>query len=410
MAQAVVVGGGLIGLATARELLQRGLKVTLVEKEPRPGAHQSSHNSGVLHCGLYYQPGSLKARMAVEGIASMTQYCAEKGIPHEICGKLVVAADPSEIPRMEALLERGKANGLLGLECLTSEQAKRIEPSIRCAAALRVPQEGIVDYAFVARSYVQDIKDLGGAIGLASRVCSLEKQRKTWRVGLAAPGSLSTKGQEAESIVADLVVNCGGLQCDRIARLSGLRPENRIVPFRGQYWKLQSRWQDRVKNLIYPVPNPELPFLGVHLTRMIQGGIEVGPNAFLALGRESYTFLQPNLKDLWDALTFPGLWRFMLKYPKVTLHELFLTFSRRVFAKEVCRLVPGITPDDLQLGISGIRAQSMRPDGSLVQDFDLAHQPGMLHVLNAPSPGATASLAIAGHLANEAQKALEMVS
>ncbi len=409
MAQAVVVGGGLIGLATARELLHRGLRVTLVEKEPRPGAHQSSHNSGVLHCGLYYQPGSLKARMAVEGIASMTQYCAEKGIPHEICGKLVVAADPSEISRMEALLERGKANGLLGLECLTSAQAKSIEPGIRCTAALRVPQEGIVDYGFVARSYVQDIKDLGGNIWLASRVSSLEKQGKTWRVGLAAPGSLSSQGKEHDAIHADLVVNCGGLHCDRIARLAGFRPTNRIVPFRGQYWKLHPRWKDRVKNLIYPVPNPELPFLGVHLTRMIRGGIEVGPNAFLALGRESYTFLQPNLRDLWESITFPGLWRFMLKYPKVTLHELFLTFSRRVFAHEVSRLVPGIRSEDLQTGLSGIRAQSMRPDGTLVQDFDLAHQPGMLHVLNAPSPGATASLTIAGHLATEAQKILEMV-
>ncbi len=410
MAHAVVVGGGLIGLATARELLQRGLKVTVVEKEPRPGAHQSSHNSGVLHCGLYYQPGSLKARMAVEGIASMTHYCVKKGIPHEICGKLVVAADPPEIPRMEALLERGKANGLVGLECLTSEQAKRIEPGIRCAGALRVPQEGIVDYGLVARAYVQDIKDLGGKLWLASKVCSLENNGKIWRIGLAAPGSQAAKGQESDAILADSVVNCGGLHCDRIAMMAGLRPANRIVPFRGQYWKLHSRWEGRVKNLIYPVPNPELPFLGVHLTRMIQGGIEVGPNAFLAFGRESYTFFQPNLRDLWDAITFPGLWRFMGKYPKVTLHELFLTFSRKVFAREVSRLVPGITPGDLQLGLSGIRAQAMRPDGTLVQDFDLAYQPGILHVLNAPSPGATASLAIASHLALESQKTMDMSS
>ncbi len=407
MAKAAVIGGGLVGLATARELALRGFRVTLLEKESRPGAHQSSHNSGVLHCGLYYQPGSLKARMAVEGIHSMTAYCVEKNIPHEICGKLVVAADASELPRMEALLERGRANGLLGLERLTPDQAKTIEPGIRCAGALRVPQEGIVDYPSVARAMVRDIKDLGGKIWLGTRVVSLGNKGKNWRVGLSAPGSDPAPGRESDSLLADLVVNCGGLQCDRIARLSGYVPENRIVPFRGQYFRLHPKWHDRVKNLIYPVPNPDLPFLGVHLTRMIQGGIEVGPNAFLALGRESYQFFRPDFRDLWDALTYPGLWRFMAKFPSVTLHELFLTLSRKVFARELCRLVPGIQPGDLLPGISGIRAQAMRPDGTLVQDFDLARQPGMLHVLNAPSPGATASLAIAGHLAGEGQKVME---
>ncbi len=407
MSKAAVIGGGLVGLATARELAQRGFQVTLLEKESRPGAHQSSHNSGVLHCGLYYQPGSLKARMAVEGIRSMTAYCGEHNIPHEICGKLVVAADSSELPRMEALLERGKSNGLLGLEQLSPDQAKKIEPGIRCAGALRVPQEGIVDYPSVARSIVDDIKELGGRIWLATRVSSLQKSGKEWRVGLSAPGSDPRPGREADSLRVDLVINCGGLQCDRIARLSGYQPETRIVPFRGQYFRLHPRWHDRVKNLIYPVPNPELPFLGVHLTRMIHGGIEVGPNAFLALGRESYRFLNPNLPDLWDALTFAGLWRFMAKFPTVSFHELLLTLSRTVFARELGRLVPGILPGDLLPGISGIRAQAMRQDGTLVQDFDLAHQPGMLHVLNAPSPGATASLAIAGHLVGEAQKALD---
>lgn len=406
--KAAVIGGGLVGLATARELAQRGYRVTLLEKESRPGAHQSSHNSGVLHCGLYYQPGSLKARMAVEGIRSMTAYCIGKSIPHEICGKLVVAADATELPRMEALLERGRANGLEGLERLTPEQAKKIEPGIRCAGALRVPQEGIVDYPSVARAYVQDIRERGGRIWLATRVSSLEQTKKTWRIGLSAPGSDMAPGHESDFLNAELVINCGGLQCDRIARLAGYQPETRIVPFRGQYFRLHPRWHDRVKNLIYPVPNPDLPFLGVHLTRMIHGGIEVGPNAFLALGRESYNFLKPNLPDLWDALTFSGLWRFMAKFPTVTLHELFLTLSRRVFAKELCRLVPGILPQDLLPGISGIRAQAMRPDGTLVQDFDLAHQQGMLHVLNAPSPGATASLAIGGHLASEAQRAMEL--
>jgi L-2-hydroxyglutarate oxidase LhgO len=345
--------------------------------------------------------------MAVEGIRSMTAYCGKNNIPHEICGKLVVAADPSELPRMEALLERGKSNGLLGLEQISPDQAKKIEPGIRCAGALRVPQEGIVDYSAVARSMVQDIKALGGRIWLATRVSSLQKSGKEWRVGLSAPGSDRRPGLEADSLKADLVINCGGLQCDRIARLSGYEPQTRIVPFRGQYFRLHPRWHDRVKNLIYPVPNPELPFLGVHLTRMIHGGIEVGPNAFLALGRESYRFLNPNFPDLWDALTFAGLWRFLAKFPTVSFHELLLTLSRRVFARELGRLVPGILPEDLLPGISGIRAQAMRQDGTLVQDFDLAHQPGMLHVLNAPSPGATASLAIAGHLVGEAQKALE---
>lgn len=408
MKTAAVVGGGLVGLASARALALRGWKVWVIEKEPRLAAHQSSHNSGVLHCGLYYQPGSLKAQLAVQGVRSMTAYCSQKKIPHEICGKLVVAADPVERPRLETLHQRGVANGLEGLKRLSAEQARRLEPAIRCEEALHVPQEGIVDYPAVALALAEDIRNLSGAIMLASRVSSVVSLGKAWRVGLAAPASKTDPGRERNAVVVDLVVNAGGLHCDRIARLCGFAPLSKIVPFRGQYFKLHPRWHQRVRNLIYPVPNPELPFLGVHLTRMIHGGIEVGPNAFLALGRESYRMFDIRIGDLAEALAFPGLWRFMGRYPVVSLHELGLSLSRRFFAKELCRLVPGIKASDLMPGIAGIRAQAMRPDGTLIQDFDLLTRRGQLHVLNAPSPGATACLAIAEHLAIQGEKAMEM--
>lgn len=406
MKKAAVVGGGLVGLATARALGLRGWKVWVVEKESRLGAHQSSHNSGVLHCGLYYQPGSLKAKMAVEGIRSMTEYCARKQVPHEICGKLVVAADSDEVPRLDNLHQRGKANGLEGLVRLTASEAKNIEPAIRCQEALKVPQEGIVDYPAVAQCLADDIKSAGGQILLSSRLSSVVAKSQGWRVGFSAPAAKTDPGQERDSVQVDLLVNAGGLHCDRIARICGLTPETQIVPFRGQYWKLHPRWEGLVRNLIYPVPNPDLPFLGVHLTRMIRGGIEVGPNAFLAMGRESYRFLDVRLGDLAESISFPGLWQFMKRYPLVSLHELFLSLSRGVFARELCRLVPGIKPGDLSHGIAGIRAQAMRRDGTLIQDFDLVTQRGQLHVLNAPSPGATACLAIAEHLCDAAEKAM----
>jgi len=408
MKSAAVVGGGLVGLASALALALRGWKVWVIEKQSRVAAHQSSHNSGVLHCGLYYQPGSLKAQLAVQGIRSMTAYCAQKKIPHEICGKLVVAADVVETPRLEALHQRGIANGLEGLQRLSAAQARQIEPAIRCQEALRVPEEGIVDYPAVARALAEDIRDHAGNILLASRPTSVIAQGGGWRVGLGAPASKTDPGRERHALVVDLVVNAGGLHCDRIARLCGFAPQSKIVPFRGQYFKLHPRWHNRVRNLIYPVPNPDLPFLGVHLTRMIHGGIEVGPNAFLALGRESYRMFDIRLGDLAESLTFPGLWRFMGRYPAVSLHELGLSLSRRWFARELCRLVPGIEARDLMPGIAGIRAQAMRPDGSLIQDFDLLTRKGQVHVLNAPSPGATCCLAIAEHLARQGEMAMGM--
>jgi len=407
MKTAAVVGGGLVGLATARALALKGWKTWVLEKESRVAGHQSSHNSGVLHCGLYYQPGSLKAKMAVNGIRSMTEYCSQKGIPHEICGKLVVAADPEEIPRLEELQRRGTANGLEGLKRLSKSEALAIEPEIRFADALLVPQEGIVDYPAVAKSLVEDLKGFKGSVFLGSRLSSVLRRANQWRVGLGAPGTKTDPGAERNSLHVDLLVNAAGLHCDRVARLCGIDHSTKIVPFRGQYWQLHPRWNGRVRNLIYPVPNPELPFLGVHLTRMIHGGIEVGPNAFLALGRESYRFFSLNPRDFLESLGFGGLWRFMRKYPLVSFHELMLTLSRAVFSRALNRLVPGISPRDLLPGIAGIRAQAMRPDGTLVQDFDLAIIRGQVHVLNAPSPGATACLAIGDHLATESEQSLE---
>ena len=387
----LIIGGGIVGLATARQLLHKhpDSEVTVLEKESSLGRHQTGHNSGVLHCGLYYTPGSLKAKLAVEGIREMTEFCAEHNVPHEICGKLVVATNEAEVERMEKLYERGRANGLKGLEKFNRDQMREIEPHVGGIAALKVPQEGIVDYPAVVAALVKEIESLGGQVITNARVKHL-RQSNLWNADTTA-GDYS----------ADWIINCAGLHSDRVSQLAGQRRDLRIVPFRGEYFQLKPQSQHLVKHLIYPVPDPNFPFLGVHFTRLIDGGIEAGPNAVLAFAREGYRKTNVNLRDLYDALTYSGLWRFAMKYPKMCLHELRGSFSKKYFCKQLQKLIPEVQPYDLETGGSGVRAQAMSPEGGLVQDFHFAHGNQALHVLNAPSPAATASLAIGTEIVNQ---------
>lgn len=366
----------------------------MLEKEAAVGTHQSSHNSGVLHCGLYYKPGSTKARLAVSGIQEMVNFCRDHDIPHEICGKLVVAVDEAELPRLHALDERGRQNGLQGLKFLKPEQMREIEPHVGGVAGLRVPQEGIVDYPKVCEALLKKITAQGGCVVTSARVVSLRPIATGWIA--------QTTAGEYE---ADFLVNCAGLHCDRVSELAGETREVRIVPFRGEYYKIKAERQFLVRNLIYPVPDPQFPFLGVHFTRMIGGGIEAGPNAVLAFAREGYRKSDINARDLWDALGFTGLWRFLGRHKRMCLEELQRSFSKRLFCKSLQRLVPGIREGDLEPGGAGVRAQAMASDGTLVQDFCLILRSRALHVLNAPSPAATASLAIGEEIAAQIAKA-----
>ena len=380
-----VIGGGIVGLATAWRLqtMQPGSRVCLLEKEPEVGSHQSGHNSGVLHCGLYYKPGSTKAVLAVRGIRQMVEFCREGGIAHEVCGKLVVACDDAELARLRNLEERGRQNGLEGIEFLGREAMLEREPNVGGIAALRVPQEGIVDYPAVCRELQRRVETNGGDVQTGARVTRLEQRGGEW---IAA----TTKGD----FTGRFLVNCAGLHCDRVAGLAGERRETRIVPFRGEYYKLAEGSEGLVRHLIYPVPDPQFPFLGVHFTRLIHGGIEAGPNAVLAFAREGYRKTDVNLRDLFDAVTYPGLWRFVARHPRMTALELWQSFSKRRFCKALQKLVPSIRVTDIEPGGAGVRAQAMAREGELIQDFCLIQRPAALHVLNAPSPAATASLAI----------------
>lgn len=389
--RACIIGGGLVGLATARAI-KRGhpsWRLRVLEKEKAVGQHQSTHNSGVLHCGLYYRPGSLKARMAVDGIRGMIEFCGEHGIAHEQCGKLVIAVDETELPRLEELLRRGEANGLRGLRRLDGRQMREIEPRVGGIAAAHVPEEGIVDFEAVCRALVSEVTAAGGEVVTSAKVTSICRMGGEWRVGTSA-------GEFA----SDWIVNCAGLHCDRVARLAGERPATRIVPFRGGYHKLRAGRSGLVRHLIYPVPDPAFPFLGVHFTRMIGGGTEAGPSAVLAFAREGYRFWDVDARDLTEALTFPGLWRFLRRYPAMVSEELWQALSREAFCRRLQRLVPEVRPEDLEPGNAGVRAQAMTPEGSLVQDFEIAGRDRALHVLNAPSPAATACLAIGEHVAS----------
>jgi len=381
----IVVGGGIVGLATAWRITERfpGARVTVLEKEAAVGRHQSSHNSGVLHAGLYYKPGSRKARLAVRGIRQMVEFCRSHSIAHEVCGKVVVAVTAAEVPRLEALLERGTANGLEGLRWLTPEQLHEIEPHAAGVAAVHVPQEGIADYPAVCRALSAEIQARGGEVITGAEVSAIVREGSEWRI--------HSSGSDYQ---AERIVTCAGLQADRVAALTGHARTVHIIPFRGEYYGIRPERQYLVRNLIYPVPDPAFPFLGVHYTRMIRGGIEAGPNAVLAFSREGYRKSDLRVRDLADTLAFTGLWKFLGKYSNMCWMEMRRSFSKELFCATLQRLVPEIQPADLIAGGAGVRAQAMTPEGALVEDFYFVEGPGELHVVNAPSPAATASLAI----------------
>lgn len=398
MERLIIIGGGIVGLATALKAARQQVarEIIVLEKDAQTGGHQSSHNSGVLHCGLYYKPGSLKARLAVEGIREMIAFCREHGIPHDICGKIVLAVDEPEVARLRDLEARGTANGVNGLQWLEGTAAiQEIEPHAVGRAALRVPEEGIVDYAAVMRKMVELIRAAGHQVRTSAPALSVRTD-----------GSRQIVSTPRQEISADFIVNCAGLHCDRVAISAGFTPDSRIIPFRGDYWKLAPSGAHLVRHLIYPVPDPTLPFLGVHFTRMIGGGIEAGPNAVLAFKREGYKRTDFSLKDSWETFTFPGLYQFLKKYPGTTWDELRNSFSKKVFLKNLQRLIPEIRMEHISRdGGSGVRAQAIHRDGSLLMDFALEQKPGQLHLLNAPSPGATASLAIGNYLIEQIRAA-----
>jgi L-2-hydroxyglutarate oxidase LhgO len=387
-----IVGGGIVGLATAYRLLEAkpGLKVLLLEKEPGLAAHQTGNNSGVLHSGLYYKPGSAKALCAVQGLQQMLAFCREHGVAHEQCGKIVVATNDEEVARLDTLWERGNANGLLGLRRLGPNQIKEIEPHAAGLAAIHVPQEGIVDYPGVCTKLGELIRQAGGDIRLNTKLQKAMATVGGWTLTTTA-GDFQTK----------FIVTCGGLQADRLVRAAGQKTAAKIVPFRGEYYQIKKERQYLVKHLIYPVPDPKFPFLGVHFTRLVKGGVEAGPNAVLAFAREGYKWTTVNVRDLAESLLFPGLWRFMAKYPSMCGYEIRRSFSKAEFTRSLQKLVPEIRADDLETGGAGVRAQAMLPEGRLIEDFHFEEDRGVLHVVNAPSPAATASLAIGQKIAEK---------
>jgi (S)-2-hydroxyglutarate dehydrogenase len=389
MGRVAVVGGGILGLAVARELaVEGGHTVTVVEKENGWAAHQTGRNSGVIHAGLYYKPGSLKARMCVAGNASMTAFAKERGVPFDRCGKLVVAVGPAELPQLRVLAERAEANGVPA-RLLTPEEAREYEPEVSCVAALRVETTGIISYRGVCEQLVADLSAAGADLRLGTAV-----------TGISASSSevVVTLEQGAE-LRADALVNCAGLHSDRIARLAGLRPDARIVPFRGEYYELRPERAHLVRGLIYPVPDPLFPFLGVHLTRMVDGSVHAGPNAVLALKREGYTWRQASARDLADTFTYPGFWRLARKHYRAGAGEVARSLSKARFAAALARLVPAVGAADLAPSKAGVRAQALARSGALVDDFLIQTGVRQVHVLNAPSPAATGAFEIARYVA-----------
>ncbi|WP_328303895.1 L-2-hydroxyglutarate oxidase [Streptomyces sp. NBC_00435] len=388
----LVIGGGIVGLSTAHALagLAPGTRVVVLEKEAGPARHQTGRNSGVIHSGIYYKPGSLKARFAVRGAAEMVKFCAEHGIPHEVTGKLIVATGRDELPRLHALVQRGRENGIPVRE-LGPTQISEYEPEVRGLAAIHVGTTGIVDYGLVARQLAESSGAeivYGGAVDLISR----------------RPSAVAVRTSTGLVVRARVLVNCAGLQCDRIARLAGDDPGMRILPFRGEYYDLAR--PGLVRGLVYPVPDPAFPFLGVHLTRGIGGGVHVGPNAVPALAREGYGWGVVRPRDLADELAWPGSWRMAARHWRYGAGEVRRSLSKGAFVEAVRRLLPAVSAEDLVPAAAGVRAQAVLRDGTLVDDFLIREGERAVHVLNAPSPAATASLPIGREIAARALKAL----
>lgn len=388
----VVVGGGIIGLAVAMKLIHHGkmVHVAVLEKEREVGAHQTGHNSGVIHSGIYYRPGSLKARLCVEGSRQLIRFCSEHEIPYRLCGKLVVASEPSEIPLLHELHRRGTANGIEGLALISSEEMREHEPHVKGLAGMHVPTTGIVDFQRVAQTYARVFQHSGGTLIPGCEVKAMGRDGETIQI------RTSTGNVESR-----FLVNCAGLHADRIARLAGVDPPCRIVPFRGEYYEIRPSRDHLVKGLVYPVPDPRFPFLGAHFTRMINGRVEAGPNAVFAWAREGYTRSTFSLVDTFESLTYPGFWRLAARYWKPGMDEVRRSCSKKLFHKSLTKMVPEIEIDDLLPGGAGVRAQALQKDGALLDDFLILPHGRSIHVLNAPSPAATSSLAIADHIVQE---------
>ena len=384
MHDCVIVGGGIVGLATAYGLLetQPGIRLLLLEKEADLATHQTGRNSGVIHSGIYYKPGSYKARFAKEGSRSMVEFCRAHGLPHAVCGKVIVATRKAELPLLEQLYQRGREHEL-PVSRLTGDQVREIEPHVRCLAGLKVPTTGIVDYRQVCAKLAELVRTRGGTIMTGAAVGRITEAQGTHH--------LETPKGEFE---ARFLINCAGLHSDRVARLAGLSPEARIIPFRGEYYELVPGRRHLVKTLIYPVPNPAFPFLGVHFTKMIDGSVHAGPNAVLAFKREGYHKTDFSVRDTWETLTYGGFWKLARKNLGEGWMEMRRSFSKTQFVRSLQRLVPEVEEADVVPTHAGVRAQALRPDGGLVDDFLFVEGRNAVHVCNAPSPAATAALQI----------------
>lgn len=391
---AAIIGGGIVGTATAMALQETGIRnVIVLEAESKLAAHQTGNNSGVIHSGLYYKPGSLKAKNCVEGRELMYKFCEQHKIKYERCGKLVVAIRQEEIPQLQMLEERGKANGLTGIKRLTSEQLKEYEPHVNGLAGLFIAETGIVDYNQVTKAYAKIILENGGEVKTNHKFLALVKENDILIIATIA-GEFRTK----------FLVNCAGLYSDKVAKICGVNPGLQIIPFRGEYYKLKKEKEHLVKNLIYPVPDTRFPFLGVHFTRMIKGGVEAGPNAVLAFKREGYSHKDFSGADILEMAAYSGFWKMAAKYYKMGMGEFYRSLNKNAFVKALQKLIPEIEHDDLTQGGAGVRAQAVDPKGNLVDDFRIVEAEKMIHVLNAPSPAATASISIGRALAGLVKK------
>jgi len=393
-----IIGGGIVGLATAYRILLKDpeLKLVILEKEDHEAAHQTGHNSGVIHSGLYYKPGSLKASNCITGYKMLLEFCDENKIPYELCGKIVVATSKDELSQLDILYQRGIENGLTGILRLNEAEIKEREPNCNGISGLYVPQTGIISYKSVCKVLKEKILNAGGEILFNFKVTGIK----------VSEGACNIKSIE-KLILSELAINCAGLYSDKVAEFSEPNLDTRIIPFRGEYYMIKPEKQHLVKNLIYPVPDPNFPFLGVHFTRMIEGGVEAGPNAVFAFKREGYKKTDINFGDLWNSISWPGFRKVALKYWKTGIGEFYRSYSKSAFTKALQKLVPVITKDDLIPAGSGVRAQACDRTGGLLDDFKIVEKPGVINILNAPSPAATSSLSIGQTVAELALKRLK---